>query len=223
MPPYPKMFRIYSSTCVPILVLLDKFEQLVCYAAELHGVWDQKILTVFPFIQPGLPMLRMNAQSQDRLTDVLPQCSPNALCCSIPAINSGGCPTGHDILRVWLLMLAHGRPYSDFRHTPQREPSTLLSPTTNTFSLVCKGDCYGLTRPRYLILTPKAEKYPSLVKISPMRQHQNIYFMLAQWQLHTVSLETCMSGQGLKIYLSSEKKLAIVAVPLDGYQKKSTA
>ena len=35
MPPYPKMFRIYYCTCVPILVLLEQFEQLVCYAAGL--------------------------------------------------------------------------------------------------------------------------------------------------------------------------------------------
>ena len=33
---------------------------------------------------------------------------------------------------------------------------------------------------------------------SPMRQHQTI-LMLAQWQLHTVSLETCKNGQGLKL------------------------
>ena len=31
MPPYPKLFRMYKSTCVPILVLLEQFEQLVSY------------------------------------------------------------------------------------------------------------------------------------------------------------------------------------------------
>ena len=31
MPPYPKLFRMYLSTCVPIVVLLEQFEQLVSY------------------------------------------------------------------------------------------------------------------------------------------------------------------------------------------------
>ena len=50
-----------------------------------------------------------------------------------------------------------------------------------------------------LFIWPKLEKYLSLVKTSPMRQRQTI-LMLAQWQLYTVSLETCMSDQGLSPY-----------------------
>ena len=33
--PYLELFGIHYSTCVPILVLLCKFEQLICYAAVL--------------------------------------------------------------------------------------------------------------------------------------------------------------------------------------------
>ena len=36
MAPYLELFGIHYSTCVPILVLLCKFEQLVCYAAVLE-------------------------------------------------------------------------------------------------------------------------------------------------------------------------------------------
>ena len=39
VPRYPKMFIIYQSICVPILVLLSKNERLGYYAAALTVVW----------------------------------------------------------------------------------------------------------------------------------------------------------------------------------------
>ena len=64
-------------------------------------------------------------------------------------------------------------------------------------------------RPGHPILPQKAEKYPSLVKTSPMRQHQTI-LMLTQWQLHTVSLETRMSGHSINC------KVSFSPLPEDG-------
>ena len=129
-----------------------------------------------------------------------------------PGYKLWGCPTGCDILRVWMLTSPHGQPYSDFRHTPQRESTISFSPTTNRSSLVCRGDCHGKSKPGHPIFPPKVEKYPSLVKTFPMRQYQTIILMLAQWQLHTVSLETCMSGQGLSASLYTSLSTFFVVV-----------
>ena len=52
MPPYPKLLRMYESTCVPILVLLEQFEQLVSYFLlcrwTIVGIQNTQIPFVIP-------------------------------------------------------------------------------------------------------------------------------------------------------------------------------
>ena len=69
-------------------------------------------------------------------------------------------------------------------------PPHQLSPKTNInkSSLVWRGDCHGKTRPGHPILLPKVEKYPCLVKISPLKQHQITWCWPSSNS--TVSLET---------------------------------
>ena len=66
MPPYPKLFRMYLSTCVPILVLLEQFEQLLSYFVLCR--WT---MVEFRVIQP-----RLQPQAYDATNDMI-ICQPS--------------------------------------------------------------------------------------------------------------------------------------------------
>ena len=62
MPPYLKLFRMYYSTCVPILVLLEQFEQLVSYFLLCR--WTSLKIEEFDFFLTHCTKLTKNHENK---------------------------------------------------------------------------------------------------------------------------------------------------------------